>query len=111
MRKRKPLPHAALLVLGTLLAGSVIYFTWPSRGAIFCEQLPQLTVLAACAAVLLVFSFRAIAAARVAGQDWRIAGGTAILAALALFLSARFLAQYRVPCQAVQQQLRRQVKP
>lgn len=110
MKQRKPLPHAALLVLAVLLAGLVVYFTWPSRGTIFCEQLPQLTVLAACAAVLLVFSFRALAASRVAGQDLRIAGGSAILAGLALFLSAHFIAQYRVPCRAVQQQLQPQGK-
>jgi len=79
--------------------------TWPSRATVLCEQLPQLAAFAMCAATLLVFSFRALAAARGAGQDGRIAGGSAILAGLAFFLAIHFVAQYRKPCVAVQQQL------
>ena len=126
---KKRLPHAALLVLSALLAGVVIFLTWPSRVMVFCEQLPELTVLAACAATLLIFSFRALAlrsksagarrAARADGvrrtgiDDARIAGGAAILAALAFFLSVHFVAQYRRPCVSVQQQFvpARQQKP
>ena len=101
---KRRLPHAALLLLSTLLASAVIFLTWPTRSAIFCEQLPQLAALAACAATLLVFSFRGLAAARAVQGDWKIAGGSAILAALAFFLCARFIAEYRKPCAAVQQQ-------
>lgn len=82
--------------------------TWPSRVTVLCEQLPSLAAFAMCAATLLVFSFRALAAARGAGQDARIAGGSAILAALAFFLAIHFVAQYRKPCIAVQQQLHSQ---
>jgi hypothetical protein len=109
-RTRKRLPEAALLVLSTGLAGAVIFLTWPARGAVFCEQLPQLTALAVCAATLLVFSFRTLALASTTQADRRarnsyIAGSSAVLAALAFFLSAHFIAQYRKPCAAVQQQL------
>ena len=99
------MPHAALLLLSALLAGVVIYLTWPARSAVFCEQLPQLTALGACAATLLVFSFRGLATARAVQEDLRVTGGSAILAALAFFLSARFVAEYRKPCVTVQQQL------
>lgn len=101
---RKRLPHAALLVLAALLAGATGYITWPSRVTVLCEQLPELTAMAACAATLLVFSFRALSAARATQQDWRIAAGSAILAGLALFLSAHFITQYRKPCMDVQRQ-------
>ncbi len=107
-RRRRALPHAALLLLAALLAGSVIYLTWPARVAIFCEQMPELAVLAVCAATLLVFSFRALTAAQALGQDRRIAGGAAILAGLALFLAVHFLSQYRRPCAEVQKQLQPQ---
>ncbi len=103
--RRRRLPHAALLVLSTLLAGATIFLTWPSRVEVFCDELPQLTVLAACAATLVVFSIRALSVAGSAGEDRRIAGGSAILAALAFFLSAHFLAEYRKPCVEVQQRL------
>ena len=110
-RLSKRLPHSALLILSAVLAGVVVYLTWPTRGAVFCEQLPQLTAFAVCAASLLVFSFRALALAYAARQkglseDARIAGGAAILAGLAFFLAAHFIAQYRKPCAAVQQQFR-----
>ncbi len=116
LRSSKRLPHAALLVLSALLAGAVVYLTWPTRGAIFCEQLPQLTALAVCAAALLVFSFRALALAHAARQkghseDRRVAGGSAILAGLAFFLAAHFIAQYRKPCAAVQQQFTPAAQP
>ena len=105
MRGRpRALPGAALPVLTALLAGVVIDLTWPTRGAIFCEGLPQLAALSACAAALLVLCFRALAAA--SGPDARrLAAGSAILAGLAFFLSAHFIVQYRRPCAAVQQQL------
>ena len=120
----KPLPHAALLVLASALAGVVIFYTWPTRTAVSCEQLPELTVLAVCAAILLVFSMRALAAASRRAQpalprayppdpradrqpdprpNRHIAGGAAILAALAFFLSAHYIRIYRKPCVAVQQ--------
>ncbi len=98
------MPHAALLLLSALLAGVVIFLTWPARSAVFCEQLPQLTALGACAATLLVVSFRALATARAVHEDLRVAGGSAVLAALAFFLSVRFIAEYRKPCVTVQQQ-------
>ncbi len=101
----KRLPHAALLLLAALLAAAVVYLTWPQRSSVFCEQLPELAALAVCAATLLVFSFRALSTARTLGEDLRIAGSSAILAALAFFLSARFIAEYRKPCVDVQQQL------
>ncbi len=104
MRTRRRVPHAALLVLAALLAGAVVFLTWPARAAVFCEQLPQLTALAVCAATLLVFAFRALASARAAREPAYIAGSAAILAALAFFLSAHFVAQYRKPCVAVQKQ-------
>ena len=103
------MPHAALLLLAALLAGVTGFLTWPTRGLILCEQLPELTALAMCAAALLVVSVRALSAARQGGQDLhtdpRIAGGAAILAGLTLFLSAHFVAQYRKPCLAVQRQV------
>ena len=101
----KRLPHAALLLLAAILAAAVIYLTWPQRSSILCEQLPELAALAVCAATLLVFSFRALSTARATGEDLRIAGSAAILAALAFFLSARYLAEYRQPCVDVQRQL------
>ncbi len=104
-RPRKRLPHTTLLVLSAALAGFVGYLTWPARVTVLCEQLPQLTAFAMCAATMLVFSFRAMAGARTAGQDLRIAGSSAILAGLAFFLAIHFVAQYRKPCFAVQQQL------
>ncbi len=107
-RPRKRLPQAALLVLSAALAGFVGYLTWPSRVTVLCEQMPQLAAFAMCAATLLVFSFRAMAGARTAGQDLRIAGSSAILAGLTFFLSIHFVAQYRKPCLAVQQQLHAQ---
>lgn len=107
-RRRRPLPHGALLLLGALLASVVAFMTWPTRAAIFCEGMPELAVLAVCAATLLVFSFRALPAAATAGQDKRIAGGAAILAGLAFFLSIHFLVEYRRPCVEVQQQLKHQ---
>jgi hypothetical protein len=110
VNKRRRLPHVALLVLAALLAGVVCYLTWPSRAAVLCEQLPQLTVLAICAASLFVFSIRARSGARDAGESWQLSAGSAILAALAFFLSAHFIAQYRKPCVAVQQQLRQPAK-
>ncbi len=106
LHTRRRVPHAALLVLSALLAGSVVFLTWPARAAIFCELLPQLTALAVCAATLLVFAFRALAAARVARQHSYIAGGAAVLAGLAFFLCAHFIAQYAKPCAAVQKQVR-----
>ncbi len=108
---QRRLPHAALLLLSALLAAAVIYFTWPGRAAIYCERLPQLTALAACAGAFLVLSFRGIASSyRAAGkqaprEDRRVAASAAILAALSFFLAARFIAQYRAPCAVVQQQL------
>ncbi len=107
--QRRRLPHGALLLLAVLLAGVVIFLTWPARASVFCEQLPELAALAVCAATLLVFCFRALAgiAALGAGNERRIAGGAAVLAGLAFFLSAHFIAQYRKPCVAVQQQLHR----
>ena len=104
-RSRKPLPHAALLLLAAALAGVVGYMTWPTRVTVLCEQMPSLAAFAMCAATLLVFSVRSLATARAAGQDLRIAGSAAILAGLAFFLSVHFVAQYRKPCVAVQQQL------
>ena len=107
---RRRLPHAALLFLAALLAGAVTFLTWPGRAAIYCERLPQLTALAACAAALLVLAFRGLAASYRAGnlpgfqEDRRIPAGAAILAGLAFFLAARFIAEYRKPCSAVQQQ-------
>ncbi len=106
MRQRRRLPHTALLVLAVLLAVAVGYLTWPSRATVLCEQLPELTVLAVCAATLFVFSIRALSGARAAKESWQISAGSAILAALAFFLSAHFIAQYRKVCVAVQQQLR-----
>lgn len=103
--RRKRLPHAALLVLAALLAGISGFLTWPARPIVSCEQLPQLTAFAVCAATLFVFCFRAIAAAHSSGEDRRIAGGAAILAALAFFLSVHFVVQYRKPCIAVQHRL------
>ncbi len=108
LARGRALPHAALLLLSALLGGSVVFLTWPARAAIFCEQLPELAVLAVCAAVLLVFSFRALAGASVLGEDRRIAGGAAILAALAFFLAVHFLAEYRKPCVAIQKHLQPQ---
>ncbi len=123
-REQRRLPHAALLILTAFLAAAVGYLTWPARAAIFCERLPQLTALAACAAALLVLAFRALSTATRARsspqsglqsgpgpgtapqEDRRIAGGAAILAALAFFLAAHFIAQYRRPCADVQQQVR-----
>ncbi len=105
------LPHAALLLLSALLAGTVVYLTWPGRAAIYCERLPQLTALAACGGAFLVLSFRGLAAShgaravQVPREDRRIAGGAAILAGLSFFLAARFIAAYRAPCAAVQQQV------
>ena len=99
------MPHAALLVLGVLLAGAVLYLTWPTRSAVYCESLPQLTALAFCAAALLVVSFRALAGARTGGGELRISGGAAVLAGLAFFLCAHHIAEYRKPCAALQQQL------
>ena len=101
---------AVLLALSALLAAVVVFLTWPTRGTIFCEQLPQLTALAVCAATLLVFCFRTLsltyAARRRGGPgDGRLPGGAAILAALAFFLAAHFIAQYRKPCVAVQRQI------
>ncbi len=105
-------------MLAAGLAGVVIYLTWPARAAVFCEQLPQLTALAMCAATLVVFSFRGMALARAersrggagSAADLRVPGGAAILGALAFFLAAHFIAQYRKPCVAVQQQLLDQKK-
>ncbi len=82
-----------------------MYLTWPSRSVIFCERLPQLTSLAVCAAALLVVSFRALSSARAGGGELRIPGGAAVLAALAFFLCAHHIAEYRKPCTALQQQL------
>lgn len=100
---RRRLPHFALLLMGLLLSGVVLYYTWPPRAAIFCENMPELGALGACAAVLMVVSFRALSTAPAANEDRRISGSALILAALALFLSVRFIAQYHKPCQAVQQ--------
>ena len=96
------LPHAALLLLAALLAGVTGFLTWPSRGLILCEQMPELAALAVCAATLFVVSCRALSGARQGRQDGRIAGGSAILAGLALFLSVHYVVQYRKPCIAVQ---------
>jgi NADH:ubiquinone oxidoreductase subunit 6 (subunit J) len=101
-RTRKRLPHGALLLLSLLLAAATSFLTWPARGAVFCAELPQLTVLAICGAVLFIFSVRSLAAASSLGQDRRISGAAAILSALAFFLSIHFVAQYRQPCVAVQ---------
>ncbi len=102
---RRRVPHAALLVLAALLAGTVLYLTWPSRSAVYCERLPQLTSLAFCAAALLVVSFRALAGARTGNGELRVPGGAAVLAALAFFLCAHHIAEYRKPCTALQHQL------
>jgi TRAP-type uncharacterized transport system fused permease subunit len=104
-RRRKRLPHAALLVLSLALAGAVTWLTWPTRGAVFCEQLPELTALAVCAATLFVFSFRALAATG-SGEDRRTAGASLILAALAFFLAVHFVAEYRQACRDVQRSVR-----
>lgn len=112
---RKRLPHAALLLLSALLAGVVLFLTWPTRVAVFCEQLPQLTALAMCAATLLVFSFRALALVYTAHRrgesgNMRTPGGAGILAALAFFVAVHFIAEYRKPCVAVQQQFNQQTQ-
>ncbi len=103
-KQHRRVPDAALLVLAVLLAGAVVFLTWPARAAIFCEQLPELTALAVCAATLLVFAFRALAHARSAQQPISSAASAAVLAGLAFFLSAHFVAQYRKPCATVQRQ-------
>ena len=94
-----------MLILAAALAAVVAYLTWPTRGTVFCEQLPELTALAVLAAALVIFGFRALGAAGAQQQDRRIAGSAIILAALALFLSVHFIAQYRAACKAVQQQV------
>jgi hypothetical protein len=109
-RKRSSTPGSkrlspwALLLLAVLLAGSIVFLTWPTRVVITCEQLPELTALAVCAATLFVFSVRSLALE--SNRNARlIPGGATVLAALAFFLSAHFVAQYRKPCIAVQQRL------
>jgi cytochrome bd-type quinol oxidase subunit 2 len=94
----------ALLLLGLLLSGFITFLTWPTRAAITCEQLPELTALAVCAATLFVFSVRSLALD--SSHDSRlILGSATVLAALAFFLSVHFVALYRKPCVAVQQHL------
>jgi hypothetical protein len=101
---RKRLSPWALLLMAVLLAGFIAFLTWPTRAVITCEQLPELAALAICAATLFVFSVRSLALE--SSRNGRLTlGGATILAALAFFLSAHFVAQYRKPCVAVQQRL------
>ncbi len=94
----------ALLLLGLPLAGVIAFLTWPARVAISCEQLPELTALAVCAATLFVFCIRTVAVENT--RDRRlIAAGASILAALAFYLAIHYVALYRKPCIAVQQRL------
>ena len=106
-RARAPrrLPQSAVLLLAALLAGAVVFLTWPTRAAIYCERLPELFALAFVAAALLVLAFRGLAAAAATqGGSRYIPGCTALLAGLSFFLAAHFIAQYRKPCAAVQQE-------
>ena len=100
--RRRGVPHLALLLLALAEAGVVIFLTWPARHTVLCEQLPELAALALVAAVLLVASIRALGPAT---EDRRLAGGAAIAAGLALFVSAHYLAVWHKPCQDVQKML------
>ena len=104
VRTSKRLSPWALLLIGLLLAGVIAFLTWPTRAAITCEQLPELTAFAVCAATLFVFSVRSLALD--SSRDSRlILGSATVLAALAFFLTVHFVALYRKPCVAVQQHL------
>lgn len=101
-RAARRVPPAALLVLALVEAGVVLFLTWPTRSLVICDQLPALSALAICAAVLLVASMQALKAA---GPDRRIAGGAAILAGVSLFVAAHYIANWHKPCVEVQKQL------
>lgn len=97
------LPHgAALLALATLVAAACIALAWPTANAIYCDRLAPLTVLAALAATLIALGFRALAT----GGSRPVLATALALAAVSLFVSARFVARYHAACAGVEQQLR-----
>jgi len=95
-------PGVALFGLATLVAAASLSLAWPSANAIYCDRLAPLGVLAALAATLIALSFRALAARR----NQSLLAATLLLAAVSLFVSARFIARYHGVCTTVQQQLR-----
>ncbi len=97
-------PGSALLLLATLVAAASLGLAWSAGNAIYCDRLPPLTVLAALAAALLALGFHGLASA----TRRQLLLAALALAAMSLFVSVRFVARYRSPCAALEQQLHRQ---
>ncbi len=106
LRRLRVNPSGTLL-LTTLVFAASSWLTLSGGNAVFCERLAPLGVTAALAALLLALAFRQLSRTAGAQQDHArgILGCALLLASVALFLDARFLAQYRAPCAAVQKQL------
>jgi hypothetical protein len=100
-RTRQFPPGAGLLGLATLVAAASLSLAWPGPGAIYCDRLAPLAVLAMLAATLIALSFRSLAARR----SPPLVLATLLLAAISLFASARFIARYHAVCVQLERQL------
>ena len=97
---------AGTLALTSLVFAASAALTLSGGNAIFCERLAPLGVCAALSAFLIALGFRLLSRTASAVDHTRgILGCALLLAAVALFMDVRFLAHYRAPCAAVQQQL------
>jgi hypothetical protein len=107
-RARPRLNPAGTLLLSALVFAVSAGLTLSGGNAIFCERLAPLGVAAAVAAFLIALGFRLLSrTAPVAPDHARgILGCALLLAAVALFVDVRFIAHYRGPCSAMEQQLR-----